>query len=126
MVTGSPGQHGGRVEGAGGEVVSELVAVVGKVPDLEHEADEEEGEEHHARAHQAHVEVELEVGLLVLGPGEGDVGEEARDALVHHIRLEAEGEEAVPEAPQAVTVHRALLGGRGRPHGHRRPGPDMA
>ena len=99
------GQHGGRVQGAGGEIVAELVAVIGEVPDLEHEADEEEGQEDDPGAHQAHVEVELEVGLLVLGPGKRDVGKEPCDALVDHVGLEAEGEQAVPEAPEAVTVN---------------------
>ena len=99
------GQHGGRVQGAGGEIVAELVAVIGEVPDLEHEADEEEGQEDDPGAHQAHVEVELEVGLLVLGPGKRDVGKEPCDALVDHVGLEAESEQAVPEAPEAVTVN---------------------
>ena len=112
-----------RVHGAGGEVVAKLVAVIGQISDLEHEAEEEEGQEADPGPHQTDVEVELQVGLLVLRPGQGDVGEEPRDALVDHVGLQGEGEEAVPEAPQAVAVHRALLGGRGRPHRHGRPRP---
>ena len=106
----------GRIERAGREIVTELVSVIRKVSNFEHEADEEEGQEHYASAHQAHVEVELEVGLLVLGPGQRDVGQEPRDALVDHVGLEAEGEEAIPEAPEAVTVNWTLLGRRRGPH----------
>ena len=106
----------GRVEGAGREIVTELVSVIGKVSNLEHEADEEEGQENDACAHQAEIEVELEVGLLVLGPGERDVGQEPRDALVDHVGLEPEGQEPVPEAPQAVTVDWTLLGRWRSPH----------
>ena len=106
----------GRIERAGREIVTELVSVIGKVPDLEHEADEEEGQEDDAGAHQADIEVELEVGLLVLGPGERDVGQEPRDALVDHVGLEPQGQEAVPEAPQAVTVDWTLLWRWSGPH----------
>ena len=106
----------GRIERAGREIVTELVSVIGKVSNFEHEADEEEGQEHDAGAHQADVEIELEVRLLVLGPGQSDVGQEPRDALVDHVGLEPEGEEAVPEAPQAVAVDWTLLGRRRGPH----------
>ena len=99
------GQDRGGVQGAGGEVVPELVAVIGKVSYLEHEADEEEREQNDPGPHQTNVEVELEVGLLVLGPGQRDVGQEPCDALVDYVGLEAESEQAVPEAPEAVTVN---------------------
>ena len=120
------GQDRGRVQGAGGEVVAQLVAVVGKVADLEHEADEEERKQDDSGSDETNVEVELQVGLFVLGPGQGDVGEEPGDALVDHVGLQGQGQDAVPEAPEAVTVHWALLGWRtspGRPHGHRGPRP---
>ena len=80
------------------------------------EAHEEEGQEDDASAHQADIEVELEVWLLVLGPGERDVGQEPGDALVDHVGLKPQGQQAVPEAPQAVAVDWTLLGGRRGPH----------
>ena len=109
-------KNGGRIERAGREIVTELVSVIGKVSNFEHEADEEEWQEHDSGAHQADVEVELEVGLLVLGPGEGNVGQEPRDALVDDVGLQPEGEQAIPEAPQAVAVDWTLLGRRRGPH----------
>ena len=118
-VTDEPGRSGEdrwRIQGARGQIVPELVSVIGKVSDLEHEADEEEGKEDDTSTNEANVEVQFEIGLFVLGPGEGDVGEEPRDTLVHHVGLEAEGQEAVPEAPEAVAVDWAFLGRWGTSH----------
>ena len=81
------GQDTGRVQWASGQVVSQLVAVIGQVTNLEHETDKEEGQEHHPRPHQAHVQVELQVGLLVLGPGQGNVCQKSKVqiALRHYM-----------------------------------------
>lgn len=75
-------QDAGWVHSAGGQLVAQLVAVVGQVPDLEHEGDAVKGEKDHARADHAHEDVELEVGLAAVGPRQGDVDQEAGDALV--------------------------------------------
>ena len=84
------GQDGGRVHGAGREVVAELEAVVSQVSNFEHEGDEVEGQEDDPGPHQAHEDVELQVGLLPVLPWQGQVDHEAWDALVDDKCLEKE------------------------------------
>ena len=104
-----PRQDRRRVHGARRQLVAQLVAVVGQIADLEHEGDEIEGEKDDTGAHQAHEEVQLEVGLLPVGPRQRDVDEEAADGAVHEVGLEGEHQEAVPQRPEAVAVDVAAL-----------------
>lgn len=81
------GQEGRRVHRTGRQVVAEFVTVVGQVSDLEHERDEEKGEKHDAGPDEADEHVQLQIGLLPIGPGQGEVNHEARYALVNDIGL---------------------------------------
>ena len=71
-----PGQDRGRVHRASAQLVSELVSVVGEVPDLEQEGDEVEGQEDDPGADEADKKVEFEVGLPGIGPRKGNVDHE--------------------------------------------------
>ncbi len=84
------GQEGRGIHGTGRQVVAEFVAVVGEVADLEEERDEEKGEQDDAGSDETDEHVQLQVGLLPVGPGQGQVDHEPRHALVHDVGLGVE------------------------------------
>ena len=67
------GEHRWGVAGAGAQLESQLVPVIGQVADLEEKCDDVERKQDDAGAHQTHEEVELEVGLLPVGPRKSDI-----------------------------------------------------
>ena len=64
-----PGQDRRRIHGAGTQLVTQFVAIVGQIADLEGEGDEEEWHQDDPGAHQTNEEVEFQVGLFALWPG---------------------------------------------------------
>ncbi len=94
-----------------GQVVAELLAVVGQVADLaDGRYDEERGHDD-GGADEPDVRVELEVRLVV--PVERGEGEEPLDAADYEVGLEADGHDAVPDAGQVVGLD-AGAGAAGR------------
>ena len=70
--------------------------------------DEEKWEKDDAGTDEPNIEVELKVGLSVFRPGKANVCEEPGDAVVDHVRLQRQCNDAIPKAPERVAVDGAF------------------